>query len=175
MRWSKLKQRIEDGFAQSVRGRVEIWTTRYRHAHDQEGEAWITIDGQRLHSMGSMTYFIEEWKMQGRPDYRAGERRARPLHEVKDALHAKGAMGLWSVNSALFDYLSMSIEDVLSSDVALVRGIGMLDRRLGKRRLGAIDTSLSPLFVNELYRFRCDCEDVAPFVGPNVDQTAPAP
>lgn len=44
MKWSELKKRIEEKFAESVHGRVEVWATRYRHAHDQEGEAWITFD-----------------------------------------------------------------------------------------------------------------------------------
>ena len=160
MRWSKLKQRIEEGFANSVRGRVEIWTTRYRHAHDQEGEAWITIDGERLHSMGTMRFYNDEWEAIGRPDYSAGERPLRAWGEVEAELNAKGSMGLWSVNTALFNYLSLPIEEVLSSDVALVRGIGMLDRRLGKRRLIGIDTSNSPDFVQELHRFRCEAERV---------------
>ena len=48
MKWSQLKKRIEESFADSVRGRVEVWNTRYRRAHDDAGEAWITIDKQRV-------------------------------------------------------------------------------------------------------------------------------
>jgi hypothetical protein len=59
MRWSKIKKRIEDTFADSVRGRVEVWNTNYRKAHDQAGEAWITIDKKKVHSMGSLTFEIE--------------------------------------------------------------------------------------------------------------------
>jgi hypothetical protein len=163
MRWTKLKQRIEEGFADSVRGRVEIWTTRYRHSHDQEGEAWITLDGKRLHSMGSMSFFIEEWDAVGRPNYRAGERPKRSYDDVEPELHARGVMGLWSVNSTLFNYLSMSIEEILISENALVLGFGMLDRRLGKRRLAAWNTIKAAGFVQDLYKFRCACEEIEPF------------
>lgn len=54
MMWSKLKSRIEAGFADCLKGRVEIWNTRYRGAHDQEGEGWITSHGERIHSMSSL-------------------------------------------------------------------------------------------------------------------------
>ncbi|WP_137109530.1 hypothetical protein [Rhodobacter sp. SY28-1] len=160
MRWSKLKQLIEDGFADSVKGRVEIWTTRYRHSHDQEGECWITIDGVRLHSMGSMRFFIDEWEAQGSPNFMVGEKTRKRTEDVEAELHAKGSMGLWSVNSALFDFLSKPIEEVLSSRVALVRALGMLDRRVGKRRLAVLDTSDAPEFVRELHRFRCAVERI---------------
>ncbi|MFC7513559.1 hypothetical protein ACFQUU_00930 [Herbaspirillum sp. GCM10030257] len=48
MQWSQLKKSLEASFAESVRGRVEVWATRYRHAHEQAGEAWITFDKHRL-------------------------------------------------------------------------------------------------------------------------------
>jgi len=54
MRWSKLKQQLESRFAPSVRGRVELFQTRYRHAHDSLGEAWLTLDGIRAYSWGEL-------------------------------------------------------------------------------------------------------------------------
>ncbi len=47
MRWSQLKKMIEATFADHVKGRVEVFVTRYRHAHDAAGEAWIVIGGKR--------------------------------------------------------------------------------------------------------------------------------
>ena len=63
MQWSQLKKRLESTFADSVRGRVEVWATRYRSAHDQAGEAWITFDKNRLVSMGTWTYEVESAKI----------------------------------------------------------------------------------------------------------------
>jgi hypothetical protein len=51
MRWSKLKQLIESAFAEDVRRRVQLWTTRYERAGDRYGRSWITIDGQQVISM----------------------------------------------------------------------------------------------------------------------------
>ena len=36
-------------------------------------------------------------------------------------------------------YLLLSIDDILASENVLIRAIGMLDRRLGKRRLRGLD------------------------------------
>src|SRR4051812_28421733 len=48
MKWSKLKQQVESMFAESVRGRVALWTTRYEKAHDRFGRSWITVDGREI-------------------------------------------------------------------------------------------------------------------------------
>jgi len=55
MRWSELKRRVEGNFAPAVRGRVEVFTTRYRLAHDGAGEGWIAIDGARIGAAGAVT------------------------------------------------------------------------------------------------------------------------
>ena len=51
MRWSKLRQRVEAMFAEGVRGRVELRTTRYEKAHDRFGRSWITVDGREVANM----------------------------------------------------------------------------------------------------------------------------
>jgi len=43
MSWSKLRERIEDGLADCAKGGVEVWITRYRNAHEQEGEALLWL------------------------------------------------------------------------------------------------------------------------------------
>lgn len=99
MRWSQLKKRIEATFAESVAGRVEVWTTRYRKSADEEGEAWITIDKHRVASMGMGTYFVESGRETIRiqqdsgstdlnPDHRDGC--YLPLEEADMIVHARG-------------------------------------------------------------------------------------
>ena len=177
MRWSKLKQRIEEGLADSAKGRVEVWSTRYRRAHDQEGEAWITIDGQRVHSMGTLTHLIE-WYERSRElqkerdclDYRDraqidGYREAE--REVQTQLRSEGVIPLWEFNDALFEYLNMSLEQVLNSDQMIVRALGMFDKRLGKRRLAAMDVSGEHELIKGFYRVRCALEGLRVRLTPN--------
>jgi hypothetical protein len=178
MKWSQLKKRIEDNFADSVRGRVEIWNTRYRKSHDQEGEAWVTIDKQRVSSMGTYTYFAELYRETKRlreesgctdfrdPDQLEGYHLA---HDQADKLvHDRGLSSLWDVNRALFDSLSLSIDDAIRSENPIIRAFGTLDRRFGKRRLKEFDDSNEPPLVRTLYRFRCEAEGIKTEPEPSV-------
>ena len=172
MRWSKLKQRFEDGLADSAKGRVEVWTTRYRKAHDQEGEGWITIDGQRVHSMGSKTQMIEFYERSRQLqeersclDYRDREQFDCYLEaqkEVETQLRGEGVIPLWEFNDALFDYLNMSLEQILGSDQMIIRALGMFDKRLGKRRLASMDVSGQHELIQSFFLVRCAFQGLRP-------------
>jgi hypothetical protein len=53
MIWSKLKKRVEALFAPTMFGRVELRSTNYRHAHDQAGRGYITVDGKEVWQMST--------------------------------------------------------------------------------------------------------------------------
>ncbi|MEM6355835.1 MAG: hypothetical protein AAF844_09140 [Pseudomonadota bacterium] len=166
MRWSKLKKRIEDGFADAAKGRVEVWVTRYRDAHDEEGEAWITIDKKRVHSMGSFAYLnaLAARKVRLHNDCVEAGGNPRPygFHEEAELqLSQEGIVDHYGFQAALFDYLNRSIDDVLQSPVAVVRALGMVDRRLGKRRLRTLDLGHEHPLVCRLHHARCTFEGVA--------------
>lgn len=171
MKWSQLKTRIEDNFAASVHGRVEVWTTRYRHAHDQDGEAWITFDGQRVASLATYSYEIEARQVRkeiraasGCVDYRNPEHRENyyaAYDQADQIVNHQGLYPLWEFNDTLFAYLNLSIDDVLRSTDPLTKALGMLDRRLGKRRLRDFDPARESVLVKKMYEYRCMCEGIA--------------
>ena len=145
MRWSKLKKEIESGFADSVQGRVEVWTTRYRGAHDQEGEGWITVDKVRVHSMGSLTHMIDFYR---RVEEIRIEEDCEDYHDpadqvgyygaidvVDDALQSEGAIGLRDFNAALFDYLNLPFKVFLTSYWPFFLQVALFVSRLGSGRL----------------------------------------
>ena len=168
MKWRQLKKLIQATFADSVRGRVEVWNTRYRKAHDDAAEAWMTIDRERVASFGEYTYFVESYREEQRleeqdrcTDCRDPEQAENYYQAVEDAertVKDRGIFPPWEFNGSLFDYLSMSIDDILSSDNPIVRAFGMLDRRFGKRRLREYDVSGEDPLVRTLYHFRCEAE-----------------
>ncbi len=170
MKWSQLKKRIEGNFADSATGRVQVWTTRYRKSHDAEGEAWVTIDKQRVSSMGSYSYLVAAYHEQNRlrtesgcADYRDPEQREgynNAYHEAERLVKDRGIFPLWDFNRALFDFLSLSIDDAIASDNPIIRALATLDRRFGKRRLREFDDSDQPPLVKTLYRFRCKVEGI---------------
>jgi hypothetical protein len=60
MQWSKLKQLVEDRFAEALRGRVSIFVTRYRRSHDEQGRWAILVDGREVVGMGDIPSWAEE-------------------------------------------------------------------------------------------------------------------
>lgn len=160
MMWSKLKSRIEAGFADCLKGRVEVWNTRYRGAHDQEGEGWITIDGKRIHSMSSLSFIIarNDLFLKFRSDGDLSVQEA--WDKAETLLETTGQMSLGGFNAALFDYLNLSIEDAIGSERTPIRAFAMLDRRLGRRRLQSYDLRNEPELVSVFHQIRCAFEGI---------------
>ena len=147
MRWSKLRTRVEEFFADSVKGRVGLHSTRYGGS---SGRDWITLDGQELVNMPHW-YSWHVWR----------RRKALADGEDQDKLSDYESLFQYgSLGESLFDYLTMPIDGILGSPNILIRALGMLDRRVGKRRLKTlVDDNAHPL-VRLLHRFRCDAEGV---------------
>jgi hypothetical protein len=175
MQWSQLKKRIEATFADTVKGRVEVFCTRYRHAHDGAGESWVTIDGKQIRKMGTLQYRLAKGTMAlqltkardgldyTNPDQNSGYRHAHA--EAEQATHDRGIFSAYEFNGALFDYLNLSIDDALASDNPIIRAFALLDRRFGKRRLlEFVPTGQRP-FIQRLYDFRRVAEGLAPVIG----------
>src|SRR5262249_44167150 len=72
MRWSQLKQRVEANFAPRVRGRIELFQTRYRRAADSFGEVWVVVDGKQRYSWSDIKFIRAE-----AAGYRADDARMR--------------------------------------------------------------------------------------------------
>lgn len=170
MRWSKLKQRFENGFPDSAKGRVEVWCTRYRRAHDEEGEGWITVDKQRVHSMGTLTYMIESFERANQirrendcVDYRDPDNILdyRAAYETVEAqLIDEGKISFYAFNTALFDYLNTPFEEIQNSEQTVIRALSMFDKRLGKRRLKTMDVSEENELVQKFFQLRCVLEGI---------------
>lgn len=168
MQWSQLKKRVEETFAEPVKGRVEVWATRYRHAHDQEGEAWITFDKKRIISMGTWTYEKEAAEVRtklreesGYTDYRNPEHRSgyySAYDKADEIVHGQGHYPLWDAYKSFFEYLNLSIDEILASENPIIRAIGMLDKRFGKRRLEELNVEAEGVLVKTLYECRRKCD-----------------
>lgn len=157
MRWSKLKQRIEEYFADSVRGRVELHQTRYRESHDQKGELWVTLDGEQVFSAASMTALNALQKLH--TEFRRNGETLRDSYDLADQkLEADGTVEAGRLVVLLKDYLNQSIDQVMASPSPIIRGIAVLDRRFGVRRLERFEASDEHDFVVRMFKIRCDLE-----------------
>lgn len=64
MMWSKLKQRVEARFADSLAGRVAVHTTHYRDRyHDEDGRTWITVDERDVANFPEQGTISYEWRL----------------------------------------------------------------------------------------------------------------
>ena len=158
MQWSRLKSAVESRFAASLRRRVQLRVTSYRHAHDGEGRGWITLDREEIFDASTLRHYDTltdlNSALQGQGlGYKKAHQRARTQIE------AEGIFTEWTFWEALEEYLDLSIEKALSSTNVLHRALAMIDRRLGQRRFRALRLRRAehPL-VRRLYRARGSAE-----------------
>jgi len=171
MQWSQLKQRIEALFADTVKGRVELHVTRYHKAPDQMGRGWITFDKLQIISMSDLDYEYQYWQEASRlqkvsecldyrnPDQREGYYQA--YDQAENTLHNGSVFSRGDFTRSLRLYLNTSVEDILKSRYPLIRALGMLDHRVGKRRLASLDVTTEHPLVQKLYALRCAVEGLS--------------
>jgi hypothetical protein len=140
-----------------VRKRVDVHQTRYRNAHDEEGELWFSVDGSRLFSSGSATY-LSKLGFLVEESHAKGASWAEAYDKAWPVMEASGSMLLEQMNRDLFDSLNQTVEEMAQHGNPLVRGLAILDGRFGKRRLAAFDASAEHELVQALVRFRCEAE-----------------
>jgi len=151
MRWSKLKSRVESQFAPAVVGHVELRDTWYRNTGQSMGRGWITIDGQDVQSFSDATWWMGFYLR--RRDL------AESWDEAEVALHSAGVLSRNDFYEALYRSLEVSVNNALEDPNPIVRGLAMLDRRLGKRRLSSIELPAAEHpFVQLMFSVRCDHE-----------------
>jgi hypothetical protein len=171
MPWSRLKQQVESRFADTLRGRLELHTAHYRHAHDADGRLWLTIDGRELVNLCEARANRARWKLESEleavlapPNGRSADAAARKQasDQALELTRKQGILGQHEAYRALESYLDLAIEDAITSDNVLIRALSMADRRVGKRRLRALRFApdAHPL-VRELFSLRCSAEQIA--------------
>ncbi len=153
MKWSQLKKRIEEHFTDCVKGRIKIGSTSYNRAHDQIGRGWIQIDGKEIINMCSSKFEAEQYA-------RHREQQRNDYEKITEELNVSNLFAQWDWHRSLYAYLNLSINDIQKSENTLIRALGMLDKRLGKRSLQKIDIAKENELVKRLYYLRCDAEGI---------------
>ena len=171
MQWSKLKKNVEGHFAESIKGRVELRSTRYNKSHDQEGRGSITIDKEEVASFCSITAWNAEYKLaseiretSGATDYRNPDQKNeyyQAYDQAEEILEKQGIHTQYQFYDSLTDFLSMPFEEALSSKNIIIKSLAVLDRRLGKRRIPQQKEAYTvhPV-LKRLYDFRCSVEGI---------------
>lgn len=157
MRWSKVKKLVEESFAQSVKGRVQIYSTHYQCSC---GRGWITIDGKELVDLSTMLsglvyqcvyHETTNTKCKKHPAIHNEKRTSNKLVE-------EGEFSRFDLHIACWDYLHQSIKDSLESENPLIKSIAVLNAKVGKSRLKKLfEQELHPL-TRALLEFRVKAE-----------------
>jgi hypothetical protein len=162
MRWSKLEQIIESGFAPSVAGHVHVFVTRYAGAPDAYGRWAILIDGNEVGGLG-MAADLELCELIGQfaadSNVSLGDAHVRAM----ELLCARAHHTLPMFTGTLHQFTNMSIDAALESPDAVVRTLALLDRRTGKRRLKRLAKKMpSTRLERECLVFRLKAEGLQP-------------
>lgn len=161
--WSGTRKKLEgDYLCPTLRGRVQYFATTYRESHDREGRAAILVDGVEVLKSNYFTYARVLWQ-------RAQEYREEPGTDWRDAyLRAvqrvleDGLFDQRDFYAAFQEFDNQRIEASLSSKNPIVRIFALLDRRVGKRRLAALEDTMEREldWVRPFYLLRVEAEGV---------------
>jgi hypothetical protein len=130
-----LEQTIQKHIAPSINKRVTVtcWSDRKRGAARESMLAQLTIDRRMV---------VTERGLES-----CGSPVPCTYHPPEPFLY-----------EALLKYESLSIDQILRSENIMIRGLGMLDSRLGIRRLSKMNVKHECKLVRALFQFRCKAE-----------------
>lgn len=162
MRWSKVRKLVEESFAESVRGRVMVHSTR--NICDC-GYARIEVDGKPLaifDTVVSLGRFRSQYHEASNVDPRIAHAAIRDDERTTGALVEPGEFSRQDFYMACWEYLDSSVNDSLASANPLIVSLAVLNARVGKQRLRRMSgTKLHPL-TRALLEFRVEAERAQP-------------
>lgn len=152
--WSGTRKKLEEDYlCPTLRGRVRYFAATYRESHDREGRAAILVDGVEVLKSNYFEYDGTFWHTY----YHSEEKDACAVERfVLD----EGLFDQRVFYAAFQEFDNQSIEASLSSENPIVRIFALLDRRLGKRRLAALEGAMEQEldWVRPFYLLRVEAE-----------------
>ncbi|MDP4144063.1 MAG: hypothetical protein Q8936_06195 [Bacillota bacterium] len=172
--WSKIKKRLEGFTCDSLKGRVEFHVANYRRAHDNAGRAYIVVDKKEVMNMCTLrrNVSVYEKEKQMLKDYNVGVEpydfdsyspELMSLHYKNySKVEKEGILSQDDFFEAVEIFLASFIEESLKSENIIIKILSVIDRRVGKRTLVNMRSSI----INEheaiqyFYKLRCDSEKI---------------
>ena len=156
--WSGTRKKLEtDYLCPALRGRVRYFATTYSKCPDHEGRAAILVDGEEILKSNYFEY-------DGTPCglyYRLGDGiTGKGYQMLRQLVLNRGLFDQQVFYNAFQEFDNQSIEASLTSRTPLVRIFALLDRRLGKRRLTALEETMENELdlVRPFYLLRMEAE-----------------
>ena len=142
--WSGIRNKLENDYLCPVlRGHIQYFATSYSKSADHEGRAAIRMDGVEVLRSNYYTYFENVWT-------KFHHLRSTTLKDCDSAKEAINQAHAFALEQGTFD----------QKVYPLVRIFALLDRRLGKRRLLALEESMEQEleWVRAFYVIRMQAE-----------------
>ena len=144
--WNGIRNKLENDYlCPALRDHIQYFATSYSKSADHEGRAAIRLDGVEVLRSNYYTYFENVWT-------KFHHLRSTTLKDCDSAKEAIDRAHAYALERGTFDqkvfyeafgiFDNQSIEKSLVSENPLVRIFALLDRRLGKRRLLAVEESM---------------------------------
>ena len=161
--WSGIRNKLENDYlCPALRGHIKYFATSYSKSADHEGRAAIRVDGVEVLRSNYYAYEQNYWNR-----YQALRRegigqddRTAPFRLAHEGTLNDGCFDNGFFYEAFHEFDNQSIEKSLVSKNPLVRILALLDRRLGKRRLLALEESMEQEldWVRAFYVIRMQAE-----------------
>jgi hypothetical protein len=131
----------------------------------------VTVDSREVASFDTSTYIRRRAELGGDLfEIRRAETPDQPPDHAayletddraREILRRAGQYDDYEAIVDLEAYLSLPIDDALTSPSPLVRALAVIDRRVGKRRLRTLQVGpLEHALVRQLYLLRCEAEGI---------------
>ena len=161
--WAEVRKILEqDLLCASLKGRIRYFTTRYRKAHDGYGRVCVLVDDKEIINMPFTVEDKGYAEVYARKESGSDKSYAELHNEVKKEYNYQGLYYPGDFGIALDEFLLNSISESLESEDWLVRMLAILDRRVGKRTLEKIKTSVVdlPEWLQYFYNLRFQSENI---------------
>ena len=158
--WLGLNNWLKDSLCEEFRDRISYFLTRYHKVHDTYGRAAILLDGKELVCFSWIERYRQEWEVSEKHQ----ENESMDWYQLREELKPQ-----WDENCTYcdFDFLNgvlefrnLSVQDALDSENYIVKILGILDRRVGKRTLDKIRQSGEylqyPAWVRQFFELRLE-------------------
>jgi len=147
MKWSKLKQLIESRICDSLKKRIAIHSTAYGNCSC--GHAWLTLDKEVIANFCTRAF----WNTSPNYDetdkkFKAGQPTPEQEKKRKHLYTSYGELSRQDIYSSCWKYIhDYSIDESLKSDELIIKSLAVIDSRVGKKKVLAIqkEENLHPL------------------------------
>ncbi|MDR3596657.1 hypothetical protein [Clostridium sp.] len=144
MQWNKLKSQVESFFCDSLKVRVELFTTWYKCGGSPErARGAILVDKNEIFEVNTDRWITLQ------------------KETSRKELWNQGSFQELEFRESLKEYLSLSIGEALLSENILIKALALIDRRVGKRKLLEIEIPEDEhQLVKFMYNLRCEADGI---------------